>query len=244
MPAPQVEALLPVYNEAEIIESTIREWRDELTPRVAAGFIICEDGSEDGTRGILERLGRELPVRLNLRGSRRGYSQAAVRDGMRMPQSDYLLCVDSDGQCDPKDFWRFREARGTADLILGRRLERADPALRRAFRRVSYCIYQPVLRTPAHDPSCPYALMSKRTVARLVDELSDVREGFWWEFVARAHRFGFGPTLESGTVSSSDSICRFECRNSSAPLGSEAGSIAVRFRSSHGRFCAVMSLFW
>ena len=190
MPAPQVEALLPVYNEAEIIESTIREWRDELTPRVAAGFIICEDGSEDGTRGILERLGRELPVRLNLRGSRRGYSQAAVRDGMRMPQSDYLLCVDSDGQCDPKDFWRFREARGTADLILGRRLERADPALRRAFRRVSYCIYQPVLRTPAHDPSCPYALMSKRTVARLVDELSDVREGFWWEFVARAHRRG------------------------------------------------------
>ena len=190
MPNPDVEVLLPVHNEAESIEDTVREIYGELSAKVKVGFIICEDGSKDNTQEILRRLAKELPMRLNLSEDRKGYSQA-VCEGMRMLESDYLLCLDSDGQCDPKDFWAFWDGRGQADVVLGWRTNRADTFTRRIFSRFFYLIYQTVLRTPVHDPSCPFVLIKKAVALRLCGELGAMKQGFWWEFVARVHRRGY-----------------------------------------------------
>jgi glycosyltransferase involved in cell wall biosynthesis len=185
-----IEVLLPVHNEAESIEGTVREIYDELSKKLNVGFIICEDGSRDKTREILRRLSDDLPMRLNLSEARKGYSRA-VCEGMQMLESDYLLCLDSDGQCDPKDFWEFWEARNQADVVLGWRTARADTLTRRTFSRFFYLIYQSVFRTPVHDPSCPYVLIRNAVASRLSAELGTMKEGFWWEFVARVHRRGY-----------------------------------------------------
>jgi len=190
MPNLDIEVLLPVHNEAESIEGTVREIYGELSRKVNVGFIICEDGSKDNTQEILRRLAKELPMRLNLSEGRKGYSRA-VCEGMEMLESDYLLCLDSDGQCDPKDFWVFWDAREQADVVLGWRTDRADTFTRRAFSRFFYLIYQTVLRTPVHDPSCPYVLIKKTVALRLCGELGAMKQGFWWEFVARVHRRGY-----------------------------------------------------
>jgi len=192
-PDVDLEVLLPVHNEAESIEATIREIHQELSSRLKVRFIICEDGSRDGTREILERLAQDLPLRLNLSEARKGYSRA-VRDGMRMLKADYLLCLDSDGQCDPKDFWAFWAERSGFDVVLGWRRPRADPFTRRLFSRFFYLIYQLVFHTPAHDPSCPYVLMRRSVAESLVERLGAMEQGFWWEFVARAYLQGFSIT--------------------------------------------------
>src|SRR5580704_10058173 len=93
---PELQILLPVHNEAESIEATIREFASQLPPEINFGFIVCEDGSKDDTKAILQRLSGELPMRLNLSDQRKGYSRA-VREGMTMLEADWLLCVDSDG---------------------------------------------------------------------------------------------------------------------------------------------------
>lgn len=185
-----LEVFLPVHNEAESIETTIREIYDELSKKLNPRFIICEDGSRDNTKEILRALSKELPLRLNLSDQRRGYSRA-VRDGMAMMESDFLLCIDSDGQCDPKDFWRFWEARSSADLVIGRRVERQDKLTRKLFSRFFYLIYQSLFRTPSHDPSCPYLLMDSHLVRRIQPQLGAMEQGFWWEYVARVHGNGF-----------------------------------------------------
>lgn len=190
MSAPEVEVLLPVYNEGQSIEATIREICDELSLRLNVGLIICEDGSRDNTKAVLTRLAKELPLRLNLAGERRGYSQA-VCDGMHMLQADYLLCLDSDGQYDAKDFWKFWDARNACDVVLGWRVNRADTLVRRACSRLFYLIYQLVLHVPVHDPSCPYVLIPRQVVFRLVDHMGATQQGFWWEFTARVHRCGY-----------------------------------------------------
>jgi dolichol-phosphate mannosyltransferase len=190
MAHPDVEVLLPVHNEAESIEGTIREIHDELSKNVNVGFIVCEDGSKDNTQQILRNLAKELPMRLNLSEARKGYSRA-VCEGMQMLVSDYLLCLDSDGQCDPKDFWAFWDARDQADVVLGWRTDRADTLTRKTFSRFFYLIYQTILRTPVHDPSCPYVLIKKAVASRLCLELGAMKQGFWWEFVARVHRRGY-----------------------------------------------------
>ncbi|HEV3394386.1 MAG TPA: hypothetical protein VG103_12865, partial [Chthoniobacterales bacterium] len=57
----QLEVLLPVHNEAEIIELVMREIYNEISPNVAMQFIVCEDGSTDNIKDVLARLQNELP---------------------------------------------------------------------------------------------------------------------------------------------------------------------------------------
>jgi dolichol-phosphate mannosyltransferase len=187
---PELEILLPVHNEAESIEATIREIYEEVSSRLTVAFIICEDGSRDNSKDILRRLATELPLRLDLSDSRKGYSRA-VRDGMQILEAPYLLCLDSDGQCDPTNVWNFWDIRDKYDVVLGWRTNRADTVIRRSFSRFFYWIYQTVFHTPVHDPSCPFVLMKRAVAEQLAPQLGAMQQGFWWEFVARVHRGGF-----------------------------------------------------
>ena len=100
---PEVEILLPVHNEGDSIEAVIREIHAEISPRVRMQFIICEDGSRDNTKEVLTSLEPQFPMKLMIAAERKGYSRA-VRDGIAASTAPFLLCLDSDGQCDPKDF--------------------------------------------------------------------------------------------------------------------------------------------
>lgn len=185
-----VEILLPVHNEAGSIERTMREIYAEISPRVRMRFIISEDGSKDGTPDILKRLSAELPMQLLTGPERKGYSRAVI-DGMAKLEAPYLLCLDSDGQCDPKDFWSFWERRREFDLVLGWRTKRQDTWLRRALSGTFKRVYRLLLGVPFKDPSCPYQLISRARLAEFVGNLGVLNQGFWWEFVAHCYRRGF-----------------------------------------------------
>lgn len=187
---PELEILLPVHNEAESIETTLRELYGEISTSVDVGFIICEDGSRDNTKEILRRLATEMPMRLNLSDDRKGYSRA-MREGMEMCEAEWLLCVDSDGQCDPGDFWDFWNNRGKADVLMGWRVDRQDTAARKTMSGLFKAIYQSVFHVPVHDPSCPYVLFRKPVAHWIAGEMREMKQGFWWEFIARIHRKGY-----------------------------------------------------
>lgn len=187
---PELELLLPVHNEADSIENTVKEIYNELSPHVQLRFLISEDGSVDETKDILRRLSESMPMKLLLSAERKGYSRA-VKDGMKALEAPYLLCLDSDGQCDPKDFLMFWRVRTQSDVVIGWRVHRADTSLRKLMSRTFYWIYQLFYHVPAHDPSCPYVLLKKKVADQLVDEVGTMQQGFWWEFVARVYRHGF-----------------------------------------------------
>lgn len=88
-----------------------------------------------------------------------------------MVEADYVLCLDSDGQCDPKDFAKFWQNRDRTDIVIGWRVHRADSLLRRTFSRFFYLLYQVVFRTPVHDPSCPFVLFPREVAHRLGADL-------------------------------------------------------------------------
>ncbi len=184
-----VEILMPVHNEGSSIERTLREWYNELSPKVNLRFVISEDGSQDNTKEVLTRLSQELPMVLDMIDERRGYAGAVVA-GMKAGSAPYLLVVDSDGQCEPKDFWPFWKRRTEFDVLIGWRVNRRDVLARKVMSRCFKLLHWTLFRTSLHDPSCPYLLMSRRVIEKLPPELGTLREGFWWEFVARATRRG------------------------------------------------------
>jgi Glycosyl transferase family 2 len=187
---PEIEILLPIHNEAESIEGTIKEIYAELKPFVRAGFILCEDGSKDNTKQVLRSIASEVPAKLFLSEGRKGYSRA-VRDGMMELEAPYLLCLDSDGQCDPKDFRKFWDVRDSADILIGWRVDRADTWMRKTMSRTFYRAWKVLYRCPIHDPSCPFMIARREVIQELWPRMGAMQEGFWWEFTARAQRLGF-----------------------------------------------------
>jgi dolichol-phosphate mannosyltransferase len=129
-------------------------------------------------------------MKLIMSPKRKGYSRAVV-DGMNVSEAPYLLCLDSDGQCDPADFQRLWELRNRADVVIGWRVNRADNALRRFLSRTFYQVYQLFYHVPVHDPSCPFVLAPHSVIAAIAPEMGEMQQGFWWEFVARVHRSGY-----------------------------------------------------
>lgn len=190
--APELNVVLPVHNEAESIADTLAEIYAELSPRVQLEFVISEDGSVDDTREILSRLSQELPMQLITSPERKGYSRA-VRDAFKRCSAPWVLFLDSDGQCLPSDYWPLKDKRdeGDYDVAMGRRVNRSDSLFRRVMSGSFLTVFQLLFRVPVHDPSCPFLLMSREVIDSVVDELGVLREGFWWEFVARSHRKGY-----------------------------------------------------
>ncbi len=86
---PEVQIVMPVYNEQECIASVIMEIYDELSPRVPIEFIVCEDGSQDRTKEVLKQLSQKVPMKLIMSDERKGYSRAVI-DGFRAATSAYL----------------------------------------------------------------------------------------------------------------------------------------------------------
>ncbi len=186
----RLEILLPVHNEAASIESTIEEMHRVISPLVPASFIVCEDGSSDGTAEVLRNMARRIPMHLISGPERKGYSRA-VLDGMRALRADWLLCLDSDGQCDPADFAGFWPVRDPRTLVIGYRVERADHWARKAMSGSFKLAYRWLLGVSLRDPSCPYLLVHREAVRELLPHLGLMQQGFWWEFAARARQAGF-----------------------------------------------------
>ena len=99
MKQPNLSVILPVHNEVDSLERVVSEWDASLRkiPGLHHVFVVCEDGSTDGTKELIVELERRYPILNNSVSWRRGYGQA-VRDGIGLAETDYVLCIDSDGQ--------------------------------------------------------------------------------------------------------------------------------------------------
>ena len=149
-------------------------------------FVVCEDGSRDDTVPVLQKVATELPVKLISDPVRKGYSRAVI-DGFRGTTSDWVGFIDSDGQCDPADLFVLAALRGGHDLVMGWRSPRSDPWIRKAMSGAFKAVYRLFFRVPVHDPSCPYLLINRAGLEKIMSgNVGILKQGFWWEFLARA----------------------------------------------------------
>ena len=113
------------------LESVITEWDSAL--QCIAGldhvFIICEDGSSDGTKELIADLEHRFPVINNSVSWRRGYGQAVV-DGLALAETEYVLCIDGDGQIGPYQIAEAWRRRSKDRFLIGWRHPRIDPLIR------------------------------------------------------------------------------------------------------------------
>ena len=92
----------PIHNEEKSISKVLNEWILELNQlKIDYCLVLSEDGSRDKTKSILSKfIIDNKRIVDNIVEKKRGYT-GAVTSGIKIADAKYILCIDSDGLCDP-----------------------------------------------------------------------------------------------------------------------------------------------
>ena len=187
---PALTVFLPVHNEAEMIGEVLDVVYREVVVPTGADFLVCEDGSTDGTDEVLRELAKRYPMRLLAGGSRKGYADA-VREGLQQIRTPLTFFADSDGQYDPRDFWRLWPHAAEYDIVVGRKVVRDEPLHRILLSRGFHVLAKMATQVPLKDMDCGFRLVRREVVEEVLPEATTLRYSFWAEFTMIAYRKGF-----------------------------------------------------
>lgn len=199
--SPELMLVMPVYNERASVRKVAIEWFQEVenwTENFV--FLAINDGSKDGTMGILERLREQLGPRFEIVSrENRGHGQSCLEGYRQVIERGvpWVFQIDSDGQCDPQYFFKFWRDREKYDVIYGFRFRRDD-----GWRRVlaSWVLRSVLLVSTGQwciDANVPYRLI-KTSVLR--EKLSRIPTTFHLANVALAVLLKQDRSISQGVV--------------------------------------------
>jgi len=187
---PKVSIVLPVYNEAEIIETVIRDFYEKVIKKYPnSELIVAEDGSTDNTKEILARLEKEMPMKLVMGKERKGYRRG-VTDALLLATGDYVFFCDTDNTHDPADVFKLLDKMEGNDLVTGVKLERNDPAYRILFSRAYNLMIYFIFGIWLTDINAGFKMMRREVIQKAVVKNHSLKYGFSTEIVIRAKYAG------------------------------------------------------
>ncbi len=167
--------IIPTYNEKENIENIIRYVFKLPQP---FEILIIDDGSPDGTAGIVKTLMEEFPDRLHIieRQGKQGLGTAYIA-GFRWALKhdyEYIFEMDADFSHNPDDLLRLRAAcaeRG-ADLAIGSRYVTGVNVVNWPMGRVLMSYYASVYvrfvtGIKVHDSTAGFVCYTRRLLSKM-----------------------------------------------------------------------------
>jgi len=171
----RVYIVMPAYNEAQNIETTVRQWYPVAEKLHGAGvdarLVIANDGSRDDTFGIMERLKVSHPLfePLDKPNSGHGATVLYLYRYAIINGADYVFQTDSDGQTSPDEFWQMWEDRDRYDFQIGHRTGRRDGIGRVFVARTLRMVVWLMFHVWVTDANTPFRLMRTDKLQRIMD---------------------------------------------------------------------------
>ena len=166
MDEPDLSVVLPMWNEAEMVDAVLTAVTRELAPTGRTFEIVCvDDGSTDATADRLDaaalRDPRVIPVRL----SRNFGKEAALSAGLEVARGRGVLMMDADLQHPPELVHqllaRWDEGYDVVDAV---KVDRGDESL--AYRAMSSVFYRLIGRSIGNSlrGSSDFKLLDRQVV--------------------------------------------------------------------------------
>jgi len=168
-PSPEFSIVIPVRNE----EQSLRPLYEEIVAAMDSQkwsfeVLFVDDGSTDGTAGVLKSFSGDPRVRLFAFGGCRGKS-AALALGFRNVLGKYVVTLDGDLQDQPKEIvklWQVMERTGT-DLVSGWKKVRHDPWHKILSSKLFNALVRGITGVGLHDFNCGLKLYRAEVVREI-----------------------------------------------------------------------------
>jgi len=229
----EISLIIPAYNEAAIIQNTVREL-DAFMTRAMPGrsfeIIVVDDGSTDGMGAKLDALDMpNLRVERHARNRGRG---AGVRTGFAAANGDYVVTLDSDLSYSPDHIPRMLAPleQGTADIVLASAYHpdgvvKNVPWMRARLSFYGNKVLSAGVRGQLHTLTCIVRAYRREVVKRL--ELVSDGKDLHIEIIQKANLFGYRLIEIPATLDWRDkSRAKRVGKGSSFPLFALSGTIA------------------
>ena len=178
--------MLPAYNEADRIESSVREIANLLKSKnISFEIIIAEDGSTDGTDKIASRLAKEKKFIKHLHSDKRLGRGLALKRCGKIVEGNYLVYMDVDlapefGERLTDMLKYFKDG---FDIVIGSRYHELSKAERSFGRKVaskSYNFLQKILfGLPVNDLQCGFKGFKRNIFINMNKEVG--ANGWFWD---------------------------------------------------------------
>lgn len=166
-----ITIIVPCYNEQEVLEEFHTEVGKVFSavPDCRFRFLFVNDGSRDGTLGIIRRLAEEDPRVSYISFSRNFGKEAAMLAGLDYAESDAVILMDSDLQHPPELIPEMvRWWRQGYDDVCAKRADRKDEGfVKRHLTNFFYNLLQKCSRTEIQRNVGDFRLLDRRCVAAL-----------------------------------------------------------------------------
>jgi len=187
---PLLSIIMPVFNERQYIEEIVAR---VLAVDIGKELIIVDDGSTDGTAGILDNLDASEQDITLLRHDRNRGKGAAIRTALEKASGKWVIIQDADLEYDPDEYHKLLEPALTdrADVVYGSRFLTEGPRRVLYFRhwminRLLTIISNLLTDLALTDVETCYKLFSRDVLNAL--PLKEDRFGFETEVTARIAR--------------------------------------------------------
>jgi dolichol-phosphate mannosyltransferase len=161
--------VVPLYNEEAVIPSLRRrllDWRAALGKRVEC--ILVNDGSVDGTEGLLDAFAREESDVRAVHLSRNFGHQQAVSAGLSVAEGDYVAIIDGDLQDPPEEITRFlAKLEEGYDVVYAVRRSRKEGVLKRCAYSIFYRLLSRLSSIDIPLDSGDFCLMRRAVVQQI-----------------------------------------------------------------------------
>jgi glycosyltransferase involved in cell wall biosynthesis len=181
-----VDVSLPVYNEAHVLERSVRALHAFLTDNLAHEWriLIADNGSTDGTLEVAQRLEGALPNVAVMRIPEAGRGRALTRAWLAS-DADVLAYMDIDLSTDLEAFPRLVSlvADQGYDVAAGSRLDRNSETTRSLKREVLsrgfVLLITLMFQARLDDTQCGFKAISRRCARQLLPLVQDT--GWFWD---------------------------------------------------------------
>ncbi len=162
-----LSVIIPCYNEADALPSAMPEiirychknnWK----------LIVVDDGSSDDSYACLQKFIAEDVTILHHKRNR-GYG-AAIKTGIRMATTPYVVTIDADGQHDPADLETLLKTaqEKDADMVVGKRPVNASSTYRTLGKWIIRAITKMLVELPVEDQNSGLKLYCRETALKLL----------------------------------------------------------------------------